>query len=99
MSFYRGQKVVCVDDEFAPGIEQLYVALPKQDKVYVIREVVDGVDLNGHKGEVCVYLIGLHNPRSSSPPNPERGFSSARFEPLVEETDSETKHEDKEIYA
>lgn len=68
-----GQKVVCVNDVFKPEIARFYTALPKKDVTYVIRNVVIGVNEKGEPGEVCLYLIGLNNPRSAKAPFPERG--------------------------
>jgi hypothetical protein len=79
-----GQKVVCVDDKFPPAVQQLYTALPVKDSVYVIRNVLIGLNWKSEPGEVCLYLVGLNNPRSSKPPFPERGFNSERFRPLEE---------------
>ena len=64
--------------------EKFYTALPKAGVVYVIREMSVGISLHGEEGEVCVLLVGLHNPRSSTPPFPERGFKAERFRPLDE---------------
>lgn len=86
-----GQKVVCVDDVFPPAVNELYVALPKAGKVYVIRNVELGCNWKGEPGEVCLLLIGLHNPRSSKAPFRERGFNAERFRPLDEMTETETK--------
>ena len=92
-----GQKVVCVDDKFPPEAVQFYAALPKKDQIYVIREVKIGVNWKAEAGEVCLYLIGLVNPRSDKPPFPERGFNAERFRPLEEmrarasQAQSETK--------
>jgi len=85
-----GQKVVCVNDTFPAAVSVLYQALPVKDRVYVIRAVSIGVNWKAEPGEVCVYLIGLHNPRSETPPFPERGFNSERFRPL-EEVKTETE--------
>lgn len=95
-----GSKVVCVDDKFPLGIEKFYTALPKAGVVYVIREMTVGVSLQGEEGEVCVLLVGLHNPRSSTPPFPERGFKAERFRPLDElkEENAEKKTEGEEIF-
>jgi hypothetical protein len=92
-----GQKVVCVDDAFPPEAYELYISLPRKDAVYVIRQVSIGVNWKGEPGEVCLLLIGLHNPRSSAPPFPERGFNSERFRPL-EEIQIENKKSD-EVFA
>lgn len=79
-----GQKVVCVDDKFPPAVQACYTALPVKDKVYVIRNVLLGVNWKAEPGEVCLYLVGLSNPKSEAPPFPERGFNSERFRPLDE---------------
>jgi hypothetical protein len=79
-----GQKVVCINDEFPEAIRQFYTALPVKDVTYVVRQVCVGINPRGEAGEVCLYLVGLHNPRSETPPFPERGFSSERFRPLEE---------------
>ena len=79
-----GQKVVCVDDTFPPAVSRFYKALPKKDQIYVIRAVMIGVNWKAEPGEVCVYLVGLVNPCSDTPPYPERGFNAERFRPLDE---------------
>jgi hypothetical protein len=88
-----GQKVVCINDEFPDAIAEFYTMLPKKGLVYVIREVVLGINPQGQPGEVCLYLIGLVNPRSTTPPFPERGFSSERFRPLDEVQQRNKKHD------
>ena len=80
-----GQKVICVDDRFPPGTTALYTALPVKDRVYVVRNVIIGVNWKAEPGEVCIYLVGINNPRSTAPPFPERGFNSERFRPLEEQ--------------
>lgn len=96
-----GQKVVCINDIFAPDVAQFYVALPKKGQVYVIRNVLVGVSIKGTLGEVCLYLIGMHNPKSAAPPFPERGFNSERFAPLEEyqqrNTETELEPAEKEL--
>ena len=52
-----------------------------------------GISLRGEEGEVCVLLVGLHNPRSSKAPFPERGFKAERFRPLEELTEEEAVKE------
>ncbi|MDX1950782.1 MAG: hypothetical protein SFY81_01290 [Verrucomicrobiota bacterium] len=79
-----GQKVVCVDDKFPLGIEKFYNALPKENETYVVRGTTVGISLQGEEGELCVYLVGLQNPCSTTPPYRERGFKCERFRPLEE---------------
>ena len=86
-----GGKVVCVDDKFPPEILKFYTSLPKKDVIYVIRNVSLGVNWNCEPGEVCLYLIGLNNPKSNVPPFLERGFNSERFRPLEEKSATNKK--------
>jgi len=74
-----GSKVVCVDDRFPPDIIGYYNALPIKDRHYTIRGIGIGVGINGEAGEIVVYLDGLNNPVSTTPPHPERGFNAERF--------------------
>ncbi len=92
-----GQKVICVDDKFPEWLLKFYTALPKKDVTYVIREVKVGVNHQNDPGEVCVYLVGVNNPKSIVPPFPERGFNSERFRPL-EEVQNENQQPDS-LYA
>jgi len=85
-----GQKVVCIDDKFPLGIEKFYVALPKKDVTYVVRDVSLGVNFQGQEGEIAITLVGLHNPKSTTPPFPERGFKAERFRPLEDDRLSES---------
>ena len=95
--FITGQKVVCVDDRFPLGIQKFYTALPKKDVVYVVRGTTVGVGLDGTEGEICVYLVGLVNPCSNTPPHRERGFKAERFRPLEELDTREVEQEPEEI--
>lgn len=79
-----GQQVVCIDDKFPLGIAKFYTALPKEGVTYTIRSMVVGIDLQGNPGEIAVHLVELRNPRSETPPFPERGFKEIRFKPLDE---------------
>ena len=83
-----GSKVVCVDDRFPPDIILYYNALPIKDREYRIRGIGIGISTSGEAGEVVVYLEGMTNPCSTTPPHPERGFAQYRFreiEPPAEE--------------
>ena len=84
----KGQKVVCINDTFAPFIRAMYTALPTKGATYTIREVFLGrerVVKGGDSATVGLLLAELHNP-----PDPfhagkqELGFSSERFAPLEE---------------
>jgi hypothetical protein len=85
-----GSKVVCVDDRFPPDILVYYNSLPLKDRVYVVRGMGVGISHKGEPGEIVVYLEGMENPKSTTPPHPERGFAEWRFreiEPPAEEHD------------
>ena len=75
----QGSKVVCIDDGFSPEIASFYNHLPIKDRIYVVRDIGIGVGINGEPGEIVVYLDGLTNPSSTTPPHPERGFNAERF--------------------
>jgi hypothetical protein len=89
--FLTGQKVVCIDGKFDPGVRQFYAALPVENVVYVVRGSTVGISPKGEEGELCVYLIGLQNPCSNKPPFRERGFKAERFRPLEELTEEEIR--------
>jgi len=90
--FVTGQKVVCIDDKFPPEIAALLTALPEEGKVYVVRGTSVGVSPALEEGEIAVYLIGLQNPCSSTPPHRERGFRCERFRPLDELDEEKILH-------
>lgn len=93
-----GQKVVCVDDAAPAHLRIHYTAWIKKGTVYVVRGVFLGVDYqSANPGEVGVYLLGLHNPKSNVPPFPERGFNAQRFRPIEEMPVKETVEEEAEI--
>ncbi len=79
----KGTKVVCVDAKFPEAASKFYIALPVKDKTYVIRDIAPGIGWD-QKPEIAIWLIGLHNPKSSKSPFRERGFNIERFRPLDE---------------
>lgn len=89
--FLTGQKVVCIDDVFPDIALLLYEQLPVKDKVYVVRGMSAGVGLDCKTDELAVYLIGLVNPKSNTPPHREFGFKCERFRPLEELTEEEIR--------
>lgn len=97
--FIHGQKVVCVNGHFPEGIKKFYSALPRENRVYVVRGLSPAVSLQGEEGEIAVYLIGLDNPRSTMPPHRERGFRCDRFRPLKELTETEIAQLTQEVSA
>jgi len=91
----EGQKVVCVDDAAPAHLRAHYTSWIKKGTVYVIRGVFLGVDYqSASPGEVGVYLLGIHNPKSNTPPFPERGFNVLRFRPIEEHTMPVRKEEE-----
>jgi hypothetical protein len=78
--FLPNQKVVCVDDRFPLGIEQLFSELPKEGVIYTIRDIVPGIGLTGEEGETAVYLCEIKGPLNAH--GIERGFRADRFAPL-----------------
>lgn len=86
--FTVGDKVVCRDGKFPLGIENLYVALPKEGQTYTVRAMSVGVGIAPRvEGEICVLLQELVNPKGG-PNNLERGFKEERF--IKPETEEET---------
>lgn len=94
--FVKGQKVVCVNDQFPAAALKLYSQLPKKDSVYTVRSVYIGrgnytLAKSGQmEGEIGLLLEELINPRDPSLKanlTGELGFNSERFAPLVHEED------------
>jgi hypothetical protein len=104
--FKTGQKVVCIDDEFAPWVYDLYRALPKKDLTYTVRsisvgrsnpkfEVNDDAELKMTDAEFDMLLLleELRNPEDPhSSVKQELGFRAERFAPMLEE-DHEVEEE------
>ena len=87
----QGQKVACIDGNFPLGIEEMYVALPKEGETYTIRDITpgQGFDL---QPEIAVTLVELHNPKGKG--GLERSFNAERFAPLEEEEDFQVVEEE-----
>jgi hypothetical protein len=104
--FKTGQKVVCIDDEFAPWVYDLYRSLPKKDHTYTVRaisvgrsnpkfEVNDDAELKMTDAEFDMLLLleELLNPEDPhSSVKQELGFRAERFAPMLEE-DHEVEEE------
>jgi len=94
----KGQKVVCINDTFAPFIKSLYKQLPVKGEVYTIRDVFLGREKIVNAGDsatVGLLLVELHNPPDPFLANKqELGFSSERFAPLEELPDEEAEEEE-----
>ena len=91
----KGQKVVCINDTFAPFIRAIYKQLPTKGETYTIREVFLGREKVVKGGDSAT--VGLLLEELTNPPDPfhqgkqELGFSSERFAPLEEIPDEATE--------
>lgn len=79
--YLPGQKVVCVDDVFPPGILDIYNALPQKNKTYTVRDIVPGQSMNLQE-QPAIYLEELHNLPNRHGIEP--GFLCSRFRELDE---------------
>ena len=89
MTFFVGQKVVCIDDTFDDprwkNIISLGIVLPKKGPVYTIRRIYPTVVW----ADASVKSVGLHleeliNPELSFMKPREIPFCALRFRPLIE---------------
>ena len=103
--FSKGQRVVCINDDFPPLAYELFENLPKKDSVYTVRACYIGrgnltrADSGKKDGEIGVLLEEIRNPRDpalKSGLNGEMGFNSERFAPLEEKSDDETRTEEED---
>lgn len=100
----KGQRVVCVDDQFTGVSRLLYVQLPKKGSVYTVRAVYIGrsrLRTGGGEGEgeIGVLLEELQNPRDPTLKqglDGELGFKAERFAPFEAESDSDAAEERQE---
>lgn len=96
--FHTGQRVVCIDDDFAPWVFDFYKQLPKKDSVYTIRSVGmgaanpnwavsdEGVFRGATEADFNVLLNEIHNPDDPTCSfKQELSFKAERFAPC--ETD------------
>lgn len=89
--FEINTKVVCVDDRFPPGINDIYNALPRKGSIYTVRDVVPAQDWS-LKGTCAVLLVELVNRPNRHGIEP--GFQCHRFrEPTVDELEIATTEE------
>lgn len=95
--FQKGQKIVCINDDFPSLARKLYAQLPKKDSVYTVRAVYIGrgnytaAGSGKMEGEIGVLLEEIRNPTDPALRtglNGELGFNSERFAPLQYNTDS-----------
>ena len=103
--FAKGQKVVCINDEFPPMARLMFKALPGKDVVDTARAIYIGrckytrTDSAQQHGEIGVLLEELVNPRDPSMKaglNGELGFNSERFAPLESDTEDAERVAEKE---
>lgn len=103
--FAKGQKVVCINDEFPPMALLMFKALPVKDAVYTVRATYIGrgnytrAESGQKEGEIGVLLEEIVNPRDpglKTGLNGELGFNSERFAPLETDTEDATLTEEKE---
>lgn len=89
--FTKGQKVVCINDDFPALARKMYSQLPRKDVVYTVRAVFLGrgnltaAGSGKQDGEIGILLEELSNPRDPALKNGldgELGFNSERFAPL-----------------
>jgi len=84
----KGQKVVCINDDFNEFIRAVYAQLPVKGTTYTIREVFLGRERIVKGADSATVGLLLHE--LVNPPDPfhaggeELGFSSERFAPLEE---------------
>jgi len=81
--FDINSKVICVDDRFPPGINDIFNALPSKGAIYTVRDIVPAQDWK-LKGTCAVMLHELVNRPNRHGIEP--GFATNRFrEPTAEE--------------
>ncbi len=97
--FQTGQRVVCIDDDFAPWVYDLYKALPRRNEVYTVRALGAGrsnpqfgidedanLTITGAEYDILLLLDELRNPDDPhSSVKQELGFRAERFAPLQED--------------
>ena len=76
-------KVICIDDRFPPGVNDIFNALPRKGSIYTVRDIVPAQDWK-LKGTCAIYLRELENRPNRHGIEP--GFATHRFrEPTAEE--------------
>lgn len=89
--FDIGQKVVCVDDSFFAGINDIYNSLPEKDKTYTVRDVVPawGLDLKETCGILLQECVNRPNSGGIEPAFQPHRFRELDETPLQEEAKEE----------
>ena len=84
--FDINSKVVCVNDRFPTGINDIFNALPRKGTIYTVRDIVQAQDFN-LRGTCAVMLRELENRPNLHGIEP--GFQCERFrEPTSEELEN-----------
>ena len=79
MTFRVGQKVVCIDNSMAPGLQRWHgQTYPEIGPVYTVRAIV--LSSSGYE---CLLLAEIVNPIPDGYRG-EGGFEAVRFRPIVE---------------
>lgn len=85
--FEKGEKVVCVNDDFTATVRHIYRQLPRKDEIYTVRDVRIGrTQVTGGDVSYLVLLQELTNPEDpymAEGAGEEMGFRSDRFAPLL----------------
>lgn len=82
MTFYPGQKVVCIDDSMNPETVNYTPCRPRKGEVYTVRAIHKEAHIEGYG----VYLEELPNPSMIWADSDEREwpFRATRFRPVVD---------------
>ena len=88
--FDIGIKVVCIDDKFINGINDIFNALPVKGRMYTTRDIVPGVGFD-NKETISVLLEELVNKPNLHGIEP--GFLCSRFREPDELEGQESAHE------
>ena len=79
-------KVVCIDDRFPAGINDIFNALPRKGSLYTVRDIVPAQDWK-LRGTCAVLLRELENRPNQHGIEP--GFQCGRFrEPTADELEN-----------
>ena len=82
--FDLNTKVVCVDDIFPDGINDIMSALPRKGSIYTVRDIVPGIEW-GLAETAAVLLVELVNRPNRHGIEP--GFNPNRFREVEEKTE------------
>jgi hypothetical protein len=83
-------KVICIDDTFPAGINDIYNALPRKGDIYTVRDIVPAQDFK-MQGTCAVLLHELVNRPNRHGIEP--GFQCSRFREITGESATITNEE------